>query len=97
VNFAIILLSPDDVGSSKDESIELRPRARQNVILELGFFLGKLGRGNVFVLLKKATDFELPSDFSGVVYCAYDNTMVWQYKLVKELQASDYDVDANKL
>src|SRR5207244_1787432 len=44
VGFAIVLMSPDDVGAAASESTSLQPRARQNVILELGYFLGKLER-----------------------------------------------------
>ena len=52
-DFAIALLTPDDVGALKDEAAEqLKPRARQNVIFELGYFIGKLGRKRVCLLLK---------------------------------------------
>lgn len=44
VDFAVILLTPDDVGAAKADRATLKPRARQNVILELGYFVGKLGR-----------------------------------------------------
>ncbi len=98
VGFAVVLLSPDDVGAVKlDAPTGLRPRARQNVILELGFFLGKLGRDRVMALAGSDADFELPSDYSGVLFTAFDAPGKWQFDLVRELNAAGYKVDANKL
>ena len=98
VGFAVILLSPDDVGA-KDlpEGLELRKRARQNVILEWGLFTGKLGRHRVVVLYPETDDFELPGDYSGVLYTKYDSSGSWRLDLVRELQAAGYAVDANKI
>ena len=95
-SFAIILLSPDDRGctvSSFPHKAKLR--ARQNVILEMGYFIGKLGRERVFVLHKESTNFELPSDIMGILYTPYNNN--WKFELVKELRACGYEVDANKI
>ncbi len=98
VSFAIVLLSPDDVAYPKDASPEQRKlRARQNVILELGFFLGKLGRKKVLALYKEDENFEMPSDYSGVLYTPYDSAGTWRFKLVQELNACGFEVDANKL
>lgn len=98
VSFAIVLLSPDDVAYPKDQSPkEAKLRARQNVIFELGFFIGKLGRNRVLVLYQEEKNFEMPSDYSGVLYTPYDDSGRWQFDLVKELKACGYDVDANKL
>jgi predicted nucleotide-binding protein len=66
-------------------------------VLELGFFFGKLGRGKVVALYKKADDFELPSDLQGVLYTEYDAAGHWRFALVQELKAAGYDVDANDL
>ena len=96
ISFAIILLSPDDKGCEANnfpESAKLR--ARQNVILELGYFIGKLGRTKVFVLFKDEIDFDHPSDFVGVLYTPFTNG--WELKMVKELQSCGYNVDANRL
>jgi len=67
-NLAFILLTPDDQMSvgNEDES-ELR-RARQNVILEMGFFLGVLGRETGRVILLYSGPLDLPSDLSGIAY-----------------------------
>lgn len=98
VGFAVVLLSSDDVGYLKDESPDkARPRARQNVILELGYFIGKLGRENVLALVRKESgDLEFPSDYSGVLFTAFVEDS-WQLKLVRELKASGYQVSADDL
>src|SRR5207244_4374290 len=96
VGFAVVLLSPDDVGKLRTAPAEdLRPRARQNVIFELGFFLGRLGRERVLALYAPTDNFELPSDYSGVLFVPFDSSGRWQFDLVRELKAADYDVDAN--
>lgn len=93
--FAIVLLTPDDVGTSKDETDDPKPRARQNVILELGYFLCGLGRERVCVLYKEGI--ELPSDIHGILYLLMDNSDGWQLKLGQEMQAVGLPVDLNKL
>jgi predicted nucleotide-binding protein len=96
VSFAIVLLSPDDFAfPSGGKAEDAKARARQNVVLELGYFVGKLGRAKVFSL--KRGDIELPSDLSGVIYTPYDSAGHWRLDLVKELKAAGYQVDANKL
>lgn len=93
VGFAVILLTPDDVGGKAPD--ELKPRPRQNVLLELGYFLGRLGRDRVCAL--KRGDIELPSDFGGVVWTALDDGGAWRAELGKELQAAGFNVDWNKI
>ncbi|MDE2911907.1 MAG: nucleotide-binding protein [Paracoccaceae bacterium] len=95
IAFAEVLLTPDDMGGHNDRQPELKPRTRQNVILELGFFLGKLGRQRVCPLVKG--DKEMPSDYDGVVYTRLDDAGTWKTKLVQELKAADFDVDANEV
>jgi hypothetical protein len=98
VGFAVILLSPDDVGCERDKAAsDLHPRPRRNVVLELGLFLGKLGRDRVMPLCQQVPNFDLPSDYSGVVYTSFDGAGHWRFDLVKELNAAGYSVDANKL
>ena len=93
--FAVILLTADDWGCAKKEVEDSKmPRARQNVIFEMGFFMGKLSRDRVFLLLDKGV--EKPSDLDGIVYHS-TNTDEWKLKLVKELKSRGYNVDANKL
>lgn len=97
VGFAVILLSPDDEGRLLKGSIEPRPRARQNVVLELGYFIGKLGRNRTLAIYRETTNFELPSDYHGVLYKPYDKAGKWEFEIVKELQAVGYTVTADKL
>lgn len=95
VGFAVVLLTPDDVGSKKGDIENLRPRARQNVILELGFFLGRLGRDRVCALHKG--NLELPSDISGVLWIELDAHQTWQLALGREMKAAGLDIDLNRL
>jgi len=97
VQFAVILLSPDDMGYVKTASSEsAQARPRQNVILELGYFVGKLTRERVFAL-KREGDLELPNDIAGLVYTPYDAAGHWRFELVRELKAAGHTVDANSL
>ncbi len=106
VSFAVVLFTPDDEGRKKPANLhwsdpfitpapELTPRARQNVILEFGYFLGKLGRPKVCGLYCEGV--ELPSDYDGVLYTKVDEDEAWHLKLFKELKAAGFDVDANRL
>ncbi|WP_096271304.1 TIR domain-containing protein [Paucisalibacillus globulus] len=92
VGFGIVLYTPCDVGSKKDEQ-ELLPRARQNVVFEHGFLMGKIGRDNVCALVKD--NVETPNDISGVVYIPLDTHKAWHIAVAKELRNSGYDVDMN--
>lgn len=93
VKFAVVLLTPDDVGRSVKES-DLKHRARQNVLLELGYFLGSLGRSKVCAL--KRGDVDIPSDFAGVVWEKMDDGNGWKLSLARELKAAGHEVDLNK-
>ncbi|MCY4386687.1 MAG: nucleotide-binding protein [Desulfurellaceae bacterium] len=94
VGFAVALLTPDDMGALKNDEKNLKPRARQNVVFELGYFLGRLGRKRVCALTKG--NVEIPSDYDGVVYIPLDDSEGWKIKLIKELKNAGFDVDANK-
>ncbi len=95
VGFAIALLTPDDTGSLKEAENKPNPRARQNVIFELGFFIGKIGRERVCALTKGKL--EIPSDYSGVVYISLDDSGGWKLQLCKELKDAGYAVDVNRI
>ena len=92
VGFAVVLLTPDDEGSVKGGTSE--PRVRQNVLLELGYFLGRLGRDKVCAL-KRGT-VEIPSDFAGVVWESMDGNG-WKQALGRELEAAGHEIDWNKV
>jgi len=94
VGFAIILLTPDDVGRPASGG-ELHPRARQNVVLELGYFIGRLTRAKVCAL--KVGDLELPSDILGIVWTPFDPHGAWQLAVARELKTAGYDIDLNKI
>ncbi len=94
VAFAIIILTDDDLGKSKKDD-NLNNRARQNVILELGYFIGKLSRNKVCPLYLSGV--ELPSDLLGLLYIELDAEESWKFKLAKELKASGLDIDVNKI
>ena len=93
VSFAVVLLTPDDIGGVPGEPYH--PRPRQNVLLELGYFIGRLGRQNVCAL--KRGDMELPSDIIGVVYEPYDVAGGWKQVLARELAQVGHKVDLNAI
>ena len=95
VGFGIVLYTPCDEGRLKSEDGKLKPRARQNVVLEHGYLMGKLGRERVCCLV--SDDVEFPSDIQGVVYTSAKNVGQWKYDLAKELKAAGFDIDMNKL
>ena len=92
VGFAVVLLTPDDEGAKKGEP--LQPRARQNVLLELGYFMAKLGRSKVCALMRG--NVEIPSDFAGIIWTGYDDAAAWKPLLAKELEVH-FDIDWNKV
>mgnify|MGYP000047062588 FL=1 len=92
VGFGVILYTKDDLGASKNDSDNLRPRARQNVVFEHGYLIGKLGRNRVIPLVEQ--DLEIPNDISGVVYVG---TSSWQFEVAKELKAAGYHIDVNAI
>ena len=91
-SFAVVLLTGDDEGRLRGDATQpLRPRARQNVIFELGVFMTLLGRARVAVL--KDADVEGPSDIDGLVYIDLDAAGAWRHALLKELRAAGITVD----
>jgi len=94
VSFATVLLTPDDVGASASSPAQIRPRVRQNVILELGYFVGRLGRNRVCALHRGPL--ELPSDYLGVVYVPLDDGGGWRLQLAKELREAGFEIDMNR-
>ena len=73
----------------------LKERARQNVIFELGFFIGMLGRHRVCALYKGGV--ELPSDLSGVLWIPMDTNGAWRLTLAREMKTAGLNIDLNKL
>lgn len=95
--FGIVLLTPDDFGYSKNDGVEkVQPRARQNVVLEMGMLISAVGRKNT-VILKKG-HLEVPSDANGILYLGFnDHVKETVPRLVDRLKASGFDIETNKL
>lgn len=95
VAFAVILLTGDDRGGPLNAPYEeQKARATQNVILELGLFLGKLGRKRVCALYQQGV--EIPSDYAGVLFVPIDPGGAWRLALARELKAAGLDIDMNQ-
>jgi len=95
VGFADVLLTPDDVGGVASDRTKLEARARQNVVFELGYFIGKLKRNRVCALYRRGV--EIPSDYEGVLYVELDASGGWTVKLAQELTAAGIPIDLKAL
>lgn len=95
VGFGIVLYTPCDRGGLATEPSRTNFRARQNVVFEHGYLIGKLGRENVVSLIKG--EVEKPNDISGVIYVNYDSSGAWKTEIAKELNSSGYSIDFNDL
>ena len=93
--FAVIIMTGDDLGRLNEEGEHDRPRARQNVVLELGYAMGTLGRRRVAILHEDGL--ELPSDISGIAYYPLDSAGAWKTRILGELKAAGIAVDADAL
>lgn len=97
IGYAIVLATPDDEGKAKTEE-NYKSRVRQNVVLELGMFLSKLGRERVAILLKESVDFEKPSDIQGLIYIPFQNKVdEVSISLIRELSRQGYTIDSNRI
>ena len=105
IGFAVVLLTADDLGvSCKDLAreekemgfkAEYKTRARQNVVFEMGYFIGKLDRAHVFELLEDGV--ENPGDLDGVLYTSVDSEGMWKFKLAKRLKSLGYEVTMDNI
>ncbi|EMH4075337.1 nucleotide-binding protein [Serratia marcescens] len=93
VGYGIVLYTPCDVGSLGNDK-SLKPRARQNVVFEHGYLIGKLGRNKVSALVKAQV--EIPGDLNGLVYTELDKAGGWKLSIAKELTREGYSIDLNK-
>ena len=98
VGFAVVILTPDDMGSSKtlrskSRSPKSPSRARRNIVLDLCYFLGRLGHSRVYVLLKGRI--EIPPEIADVPYTTMDDSGHWQSKLAEALGAAGMKLDTN--
>jgi predicted nucleotide-binding protein len=98
VDFAVILLSPDDYAFSKDDAPAKRVlRPKQDVIFTFGFILGKLSKSKVLAFYRECENFEAPTDYEGIRFIAFDDRDSWKLALIRELNACGHNVDANAI
>ena len=96
IGYAIILYTPCDKGfSNKDGEKNIKDRARQNVVFEHGYFIGKLGRK--YVIAIKKDNVEEPSDLSGILYIEHDIKDAWKLQLAKEMKRIGFNIDLNNI
>ena len=97
VGYAIVLATPDDEGKAVNEE-SYKFRVRQNVVLELGMFLAKLGRNKVAILLKENKNFEKPSDIQGLIYIPFQNKVdEVAINLIRELSRQGINIDSGRI
>lgn len=97
-NFGIVLATPDDIGYPKNDETKKQYRVRQNVVLELGMLLSRIGREKVAILLSQAEIMEKPSDIDGLIYIPFkDNVEETKLSLAKEMKNNGYSLDIAKL
>ncbi len=98
VSFAVVLATPDDEGNIVGKQDERKLRARQNVVLELGLLLSKLGRARVAILLKSQEKMERPSDIQGLIYLPFtDDVAETKVQLAKEMEKQGISIAMAKL
>lgn len=91
IGFALVLLTHDDIGDNSIEKIELKPRAHQNVIFELGYLIGKLGWKRVCALYKGKVD--LPAKHDGIFYVEMDKGGTWEKTLTNDMKDSGLEIE----
>jgi predicted nucleotide-binding protein len=98
-SFGVVLATPDDEGFRANHPDEKAYRARQNVVLEMGMLLTKLGRQNVAILLKTQEKMERPSDIQGLIYIPFKDDLAKEagVTLAKTMAARGYEIDVKKL
>ena len=99
VQYAVVLATPDDESYRRNHTEGKKFRARQNVVLELGMMLSKLGRERVAILLKTPDLMEKPSDIDGLIYIPFGDTIdaAAQVILANEMNACGYNIQVSDL
>ena len=98
IKFAVVLLSPDDCVYPKDDkTTKSKLKPRQDTVFLLGYLLGKLGAEKVLALFREDKNFEIPNDFEGIKFVAFDDRGSWKLTLVRELTASGYSVEGQRI
>lgn len=91
--YAIVIMAAEDEGRLRGSKSELKGRVRQNVLIELGFFLGKIGRERVLCLHEETAEIEIPSDYHGVLHKPFGMDGNWKLQVAQELKAANYDIN----
>ena len=89
------MITPDDIGYSTENERSKKYRARQNVVLEMGMLLSKLGRSKIAVVIKKDSNKEIekPSDIQGILYHSFNESIdKIAHKLARGLKAQGYNI-----
>ncbi|HZY69586.1 MAG TPA: TIR domain-containing protein [Thermoplasmata archaeon] len=98
VRFGIVLATPDDEGFPRGSPDAVHPRVRQNVVLELGMLLMKLGRSKVAILLQEGSGMEKPSDIEGLIYIGFKSALSEvQVDLIREMHEAGVSIDVGKI
>jgi predicted nucleotide-binding protein len=98
IAFAVVLLSPDDFGYAKNEApTKQKLRPKQDVVFELGYLLGSLGKANVLVFFRESANFEIPNNFEGIKFTAFDDRDSWKLALLRELSNCGFVVDGDRI
>jgi predicted nucleotide-binding protein len=98
MKFAVVLLSPDDCVYPKDDkTTKSKLKPRQDIIFLLGYLLGKLGAERVLVLFRESENFEIPNDFEGIKFVAFDDRGSWKLALIRELTAIGYSIEEQRI
>lgn len=98
VAFGVVLATPDDEGHRAGQDAEKAFRARQNVVLELGMLLSRLGRSRVAILIRNPDTMERPSDIQGLIYVPFkDSVNETALPLAKEMNSHGIAIDLGKL
>lgn len=96
VAFAVVLYTECDLGRAKEDNPDAEKyRARQNVVFEHGYLIGKLGRNKVCAFVKG--NVETPGDISGVVYTTMDVNGAWKIQLANNMKDAGLNIDLNEL
>ncbi len=98
IKYAVVLATPDDEGRDPTSDGPVKPRTRQNVVLELGMLLAKLGRKKVAILLKNVQNMERPSDIDGLIYMPFSYSLdEIKVKLAKEMKKQGIEINIRDL
>jgi hypothetical protein len=93
VSYAVVVLTAEDSVTAAGGAVEMRPR--QNVVLEFGYLMGRLGRGRVAIV--RVDHPAGPSDVDGFAYITFDSGGGWKLKLARELKAAGFSVDLDRV